>query len=430
MSPEAAWQLADELLETSRLSSVSGEVLVVPVRSARRDYGWLVGLGFAGEGFLDREPELLAAYGGLAAAALDVVTAQEEAVQQRDTAEVLLSLARTLVPVQAESDVARITAEHALSVIGSDRATVLIYDEAAEGLRVSAHAGWPEHWHEPLAQLLVRPDDTAALGELLADPGSPRFYERHTVDPQTAAILDAFETSVMSVAPMSSDGRLLGVLIAAWTPDSPQPRPADGHLVRRLGGLADQATGSIERARLLERVRQQARSDELTGLINRRGLTERLEHVLADRRGAGSALVYLDLDRFKSVNDTLGHTGGDALLRRVGATLLSETAASWPSRSSVARLGGDEFVILLQDVAAAADVDGFTVGLSEALERDWDDEARRLGVRASLGSVLLQHDDVSGVLHDADASMYRAKRAGRPTLPRQDGAPSREVLPA
>jgi diguanylate cyclase (GGDEF)-like protein len=409
MSQETADRLAAELLDTGRITSVDGEVLIVPVRSARHDYGWLVGLGFADDGFLEREPELLRAYGGLAAAALDVVGAQQEAVQQRDTAEVLLSLAGALLQADTEAEVAAITAEHALSVIGSERASVLLWDDVAQELTVAGHAGWGPAWEQALAELVVRPSDTEALARTLLDPGPSRFWHRDTADAGLRAILDAFGTPMLVTAQMESGGRLLGVLVGAWTSGPARTESGEEHLLRRLRGMSDQASGSLQRARLLQQVRVQATSDELTGLTNRRGVTDRLAQVLAHDRGAGHALLYLDLDSFKAVNDSVGHAAGDALLRRVAGLLETRTRAG----SLVARLGGDEFVVLLDDVEDEADVAAAASRLALDVDAGLDEMSRGLGVRVSLGFVLLDHDSVRDVLHDADLAMYRTKRSRR-----------------
>lgn len=158
--------------------------------------------------------------------------------------------------------------------------------------------------------------------------------------------------------------------------------------------------------------------DDLTGLENRRSLQARIDRALAASRRHGwyGALLFLDLDNFKNINDSLGHTAGDALLRQVADRL----TALIRSEDTVARYGGDEFVILLSEVAGKPE---------NARDRCWKiaekvlaslGEPYRLGdhsyrVTPSIGIVLFPHQAETGedVLKHADMAMYRSKRDGR-----------------
>jgi diguanylate cyclase (GGDEF)-like protein len=160
-------------------------------------------------------------------------------------------------------------------------------------------------------------------------------------------------------------------------------------------------------------VQEVARQDPLTGVANSRAFREMLEREIARLRRTGSplTLAYVDLDRFKTVNDTLGHAAGDELLRGIGRRL----ASTLRSTDSVARLGGDEFALLLPntDVAAA----------SQALERFRSSvlatvEALRgapPGVGATIGAIVFEQPPASAdeALRAADRKMYEGKRAGR-----------------
>src|SRR6185295_9566794 len=124
--------------------------------------------------------------------------------------------------------------------------------------------------------------------------------------------------------------------------------PHSGHALRMIGTNVD----ITDRRRMEEAVQSAAQSDPLTGLANRLLLDDRLRVAVARlrRSGAQLAVLYIDLDRFKAVNDSLGHAAGDALLKDVAARLRGGVRAS----DTVARLGGDEFVVLLEDIKERA----------------------------------------------------------------------------
>jgi len=158
---------------------------------------------------------------------------------------------------------------------------------------------------------------------------------------------------------------------------------------------------------------QLAHLDPLTGLPNRLLLTECLQHAIerAKRSGAGIAVVFLDVDRFKRINDSLGHPIGDGLLKEVAARL----RATVRHEDTVARLGGDEFVLVLEGIGRARDAQ-ITVGrILASFEAPLRLEGHEVGVTASLGISLYPHDgeDVTTLLRNADTAMYQAKESGR-----------------
>jgi diguanylate cyclase (GGDEF)-like protein len=169
-----------------------------------------------------------------------------------------------------------------------------------------------------------------------------------------------------------------------------------------------------DRRRAEDELREQATHDSLTGLANRWLLVDRLEAALADPRGRrrGVALLLLDLDDFKEVNDTLGHEAGDSLLVALGDRLRDELADC----DTVARLGGDEFAVLLtadadEGVAVAA-----ATRVQAILERPFEVGGLQLHCGASIGIALHpgHGDDVATLIARADIAMYLAKRSGRP----------------
>ena len=180
-----------------------------------------------------------------------------------------------------------------------------------------------------------------------------------------------------------------------------------------LGGLADQTALALQNARLLERVRHQSLHDPLTGLPNRLHFSGALDAALAAPPAAPAAVAVLfcDLDRFKSVNDTLGHVAGDELLRQVGERL----RASVRAEDLVARLAGDEFAVLLPSVPSEKAAQGVAASVVRAFDRPFVVDGRELDVTASVG-VALQHEltaSADQLQRRADAAMYEAKEAGR-----------------
>lgn len=150
-------------------------------------------------------------------------------------------------------------------------------------------------------------------------------------------------------------------------------------------------------------------TDELTGLANRRGFTLALKHALSNmrRHGGKAALILVDLDGFKEVNDTFGHAAGDHVLRLVGEILRGHVRDT----DTVARLGGDEFALLLP--GATQELARFrATALTRLIDRTvarW--QSARIPVAASFGLAMVDGaDDPDGALERADQSMYRCKR--------------------
>lgn len=153
-------------------------------------------------------------------------------------------------------------------------------------------------------------------------------------------------------------------------------------------------------------------TDPLTGLKNRRALRDALSRVTGEDLSRSVALMQIDLDHFKRVNDTLGHAAGDRVLGRVARVLRAETRAS----DMAARLGGDEFTLLLRDSPPIEQLRVIARRIIAALERPMEYDGRPIRISASVGialSVLYPDPDPDRMLADADKALYAAKRAGR-----------------
>jgi len=176
---------------------------------------------------------------------------------------------------------------------------------------------------------------------------------------------------------------------------------------------ADLAAIAAERERDEQRLARLAMHDELTGLANRHLLANRLELALsrAQRHGQRLALMFLDLDRFKLINDSLGHDAGDAVLREFGSRL----AMLVRPEDTIARIGGDEFVVLIEQVRSDHDIARVAERLERALQRPFLVGDGELFITASVGFALSDGADATAaeLLRDADIAMYRAKQRGR-----------------
>ncbi|MEA3410973.1 MAG: EAL domain-containing protein [Pseudomonadota bacterium] len=184
-----------------------------------------------------------------------------------------------------------------------------------------------------------------------------------------------------------------------------------------LEQVADVLSMGISKRRDAEAIERLAYFDPLTGLANRRLLLDRLQHdmQLAARHSKKGAVLFFDLDRFKTLNDALGHAVGDELLRQAGRRLVGSLRAE----DSVARIGGDEFVVVLPELGAGpgnsgADVRAVADKLRRALAEPFELGGHRYQVTASIGISLFPDDSSQSedILRNADAAMYKVKHAG------------------
>src|SRR4051794_34732659 len=200
----------------------------------------------------------------------------------------------------------------------------------------------------------------------------------------------------------ATTGRVWSLEIGPYCPD--------GTHVDGVFCVARNVTGRKETERALA---HQALHDSLTGLANRVLFIDRLEQALArlQRHASPLALLFVDLDHFKVVNDSLGHAAGDEVLVQAASRL---RRALRPS-DTIARFGGDEFVILCEDAAGRAEAEEIAGRISVALARPFKVGEQEVVLTASTGIVIANdtHTDAGALLRDADTAMYRAKDRGR-----------------
>jgi len=226
--------------------------------------------------------------------------------------------------------------------------------------------------------------------------------------------LRAARFEAMTIVPIVGERTPLGTLVCFFR----RSQSFAQHAMDLQTTLARQAAHVLERMRLQAQLEDLALRDQLTGLANRTVLHDRLRHVLAtsqhDQREL--AVVFIDLDGFKSVNDRLGHATGDAVLRWVGAQISSAVRDD----DVVGRLGGDEFIVICDDVdehtarAVAERIRG-------AIDQPMDGPLAEVSITASVGVAIHRGDDATGTTLEklfalADSGMYRSKQSGKDSV--------------
>jgi len=288
--------------------------------------------------------------------------------------------------------------------------SVLLLDEDGQHLRHGAGPNLPPPYLQAIDGVRIGPGagscgtavhrrEPVVVSDIQADPLWADYRE--------LAVLHGLR-SCWSAPILTHEGAVLGTF-AMYSGSVRAPTPNDMRMIdlaTRVAGIA------IERRRSEERIGHMAHHDELTGLPNRALLTDRMAQALArsHRTGRAMALLFLDLDGFKFVNDSFGHPVGDAFLIAVAARL----SAVVREGDTVARLGGDEFVMMLLDLERAEDAVKAAQKICTALAPPLRVGDRSLQARVSIGISVYPGDGTSGdmLLHHADVAMYRVKQQG------------------
>lgn len=287
-----------------------------------------------------------------------------------------------------------------------------------------AHAGRQQFWG--FASALIYLEELLRVTDLAQFDNKGYSYQLQRIHPDSGQI-EVFARSKAELSPLQHRQEVK-VPNAVWTLVMSRPQvntwsAAGGYLASILVALLvagmlryllrqPQKLQAIVRQKTLE-LEQLAFYDHLTGLANRRLLNDHLQQLLREvpRYNRSAALLYLDLDDFKQINDSMGHDAGDQMLKQISQRLSSVVRDS----DLVARLGGDEFAVLLLDPKSVVDVSRISEKLIRDIEQPVSFKGRTFRVSTSIGIAMIpaDGDSASALLSHADSAMYSAKRAGK-----------------
>jgi len=307
----------------------------------------------------------------------------------RDVGQAELRFAADVVRIRTAD---RVDALHEAAALGGEDFARHLLGEL-DALEAGLDAGLPA-----LAELALHRDEVARLRQVLRNLNVAVFQTAMAQTTAQRTALSRLQTGTTVIIALLGGFGLWLILLLKQQQHAMRNQEAAEREIRRLAFF-----------------------DPLTGLANRRMLTERLRHALAAhaRQNLHGALIFIDLDNFKTLNDTRGHQHGDRLLRQVAQRLKSCVREA----DTVARIGGDEFVIMLEDLgetsadaARYAEAAGYKIlhALNEAYQLGGDETHSTPSIGIALFDT--ESDDIDDVLKCADLAMYQAKEAGRNTL--------------
>ena len=307
------------------------------------------------------------------------------------------------------ADVFNRAVELVSATLKADYCNVLELDPDGKQLLFKAAAGWPAEWIGQRRVPVLRGNRVEfALSH--REPVITRDYEDKETRFSPSLLLQYGVRSGVEVPIFGTTGTF-GILSA----HALQPRRFGEDDLSFLQSVANILAVAIERKGAEERLAYLAQFDALTGLPNRHLLHDRLLQTMAQGRRSGNAMavLYIDLDRFKLVNDTQGHGAGDKLLKEAAARLNQCIR----SGDTVGRFGGDEFGAVLSDLAKPGDASIVAQKIIDALARPFDLDGHETYISASIGITLFPADseEADALIMNADTAMYRAKEQGRNT---------------
>jgi diguanylate cyclase (GGDEF)-like protein len=324
----------------------------------------------------------------------------------------IVDLALNAVPLRDASG-AIVGATGTARDVGEEKAAAAALHESVEKLRLAVEAADLYYWEWDAASGEIQFGHSP--GGAIGLPGGARLpwqdYVSYVHPEDRERYLAAGRAAFERGEPLAVEYRVEGEGgRLRWFSARGKPLADAAGRVYRMIGVSQDIT---ERKRQDEEARFLAYHDSLTGLPNRRLLDDRLKQAvfLAQRRDSGVAVMLIDLDRFKQVNDSLGHRAGDAVLREVGHRL----SGCVRKADTLARHGGDEFVIVIPDLQMESDCQVVAEKVLHALETPFRVDGREFRIGASIGISLYPADAGDGemLLRNADVAMYRAKQLGQ-----------------
>ncbi|MDX6697158.1 MAG: hypothetical protein QOE65_555 [Solirubrobacteraceae bacterium] len=374
-----------------------GRCSSVAVDLEAADSGRLLVARVGGGGFSREETDLLR---GMAR----VLTLTRRMLQRQALLECLSNVQRMIASRASRHEVLDAVVEGASRLVGDETAALRLVDPLdPRAMVVVASAGIDPELLEEIRRGRV---GEGVGGQAIAED---RLVELEGYAEASQALPEYASRGFQAAAaaPVREDGVVVGSLVVAT---SRPGRTYDDAERAALLALAESASLALTDAKTVEDALHQAFHDALTGLPNRALLVDRLDQGLkrAHRTRAPLAVLFLDLDRFKMVNDSLGHAAGDELLVAV-AERLSECIRPGDTAS---RFGGDEFAVLLEDVGDQASAERAAMRILFALEAPFQISGREVFVTASIG-IAMGHSTVDDPIRNADLAMYRAKASGK-----------------
>jgi diguanylate cyclase (GGDEF)-like protein len=383
-----------------------GSRLIVDVASARTHFGRLAAFYPEGYHFMPQERSLFLAYADHAAAALETVAALHESRERNATLSALLALGRELAEVTTRQELGERVAATTPEVVGCREAHVLLWDpEDAILARTATHG----HSSTAPTDALRRGLRGERLAGRMLEITAPATVSSSS-DPELQGVLDLTGLDRALIVPLTTRNEFIGLLVigAATRPEGWTEVTRE-----RLAGIAGLASTALGGLALLDEVRHQAFHDSITNLPNTRLFEDRISQAITTGRRTGSrhGFLFVDLDRFKTVNDGHGHKMGDDLIREVAKRLTGCVRDT----DTVARVGGDEFAVLVQDLREIEDAAAIARKIVATLQRPFTIRGMTLMIGASVGITVFptDMDTYERVLSRADSAMYEAKARGR-----------------
>jgi diguanylate cyclase (GGDEF)-like protein len=294
-------------------------------------------------------------------------------------------------------------------LLGDDAPALLLIDPDDPGwLNLAAQRGYDDLLALPGGESGRQRVGVGVTGRAVAE-GHLIVVEDYAAAPDASRPWAALGLQAAMAAPVHEDGAVIGaLLLSSFRPGRVFSRSEQD----MLSSFAEHASLALTDARRVDTMLHQALHDALTGLPNRALFTDRLQHALTQgrRRGTTCGVIFLDLDRFKTVNDSLGHTAGDELL----VALARRIDESLRSADTAARLGGDEFAVLLEDLSGVEEAILVADRIDAALAEPVVVQGREVFMKASVGiAVGAAGTGADELLRQADVAMYRAKAEGK-----------------
>lgn len=389
--------------------------MLVKISSSRHDYGYLTALLPDKMKFLEHDKRTLLVYANYAAVALDVATSLAETRISDTTSKALLDFGNNLATIKVKVEVAEILAQTIPSVLDAAGVIVLGYDREHDEFTEISRSFDTDIAERIPSELVKFPPDLILNFDNTLLSGEPASISRESASPFMANNFAIWNIDHMLYYPLiSSQKETLGIVICGFNSATHKNSGQDMLTKERFKGLCSQAATAFENTLLMEQISHMAWHDPLTGLPNRRLFEDRLKQDITrtSRNREPVTVFYVDLDKFKQVNDTLGHAAGDDLICQTANRLRDSVRV----QDTVARLGGDEFAIIVPGPIDKNLIERLASRILTSLNTPFFLGDKEVNTSGSIGIATTGNRtdmDFEKLVHEADVAMYRAKTSGR-----------------